>query len=65
MAIKKQIIAPILDKPTNRIADKVTSAVQENNLIVNFSKLNLKPICIKGKFNNHFKNQSLNYIDEI
>lgn len=55
MAIKKQIIAPILEPPQNKIADKVTSAALENKLIVNFSKLKLTPICIKGRFNNHFK----------
>ena len=55
MPPKKQIIAPVLDQPQNRIADKVTSAAQANSLIVNFSKLKLTPVCIKGKFNNHFK----------
>lgn len=55
MAKKNQIIAPVLDLSSNTIADKVTSVVPNNNLIVNFSKLKLTPICIKGKFNNHFK----------
>lgn len=55
MPPKKQIVAPVLNQPPNQIADKVTSASQANNLIVNFSMLKLTPVCIKGKFNNHFK----------
>ena len=55
MSIKKQITAPILRQPSNRIADKITSADQADNLVVNFSKLKLAPVCIKGKFNNHFR----------
>ncbi|MBE6891771.1 MAG: hypothetical protein E7481_07080 [Ruminococcaceae bacterium] len=56
MAIKKKVVGPVLEQHQNTIADKVTSSIPENNLIVNFSKLQLKPVCIKGKFNNHFKN---------
>lgn len=55
MPSQNQIVAPVLDHSQNRIADKVTSAAQANSLIVNFSKLKLTPVCIKGKFNNHFK----------
>ena len=56
MPPKNRIVGPILGQSQNRIADKVTSAAPAHNLIVNFSKLKLTPICIKGKFNNHFKN---------
>lgn len=56
MPPKNRIVGPILDQSQNRIADKVTPAAPANNLIVNFSKLKLTPVCIKGKFNNHFKN---------
>lgn len=56
MSSKQRIVVPILDRSQNKIAGKVTSAAHTNNLIVNFSKLNLTPVCIKGKFNNHFKN---------
>lgn len=55
MPAKNRIVSPILDQPNNRIPDKFTSAVQADNLIINFSKLKLTPVCIKGKFNNHFK----------
>jgi len=56
MATKNRVVVPDLDQSPSIIADKVTPAVPEDNLLVNFSKLQLKPVCIKGKFNNHFKN---------
>ena len=56
MVSRNQIISPVLEQTPNRITGKVSSAVTADNLIVNFSKLKLTPVCIAGKFNNHFKN---------
>ena len=55
MTINKHVVGPAFHQSHNRIADKVTPVVTTGNLIVNFSKFIITPICIKGIFNNHFK----------
>lgn len=55
MAVNRQVIPPNLASRQNAIAGKVSKATTTYNLIVNFSEFKLKPICLHGKFNNHFK----------
>ena len=43
---------------TPTIASKVTTTTSSENLSINFSLFKLDPICIKGEFNNHFKDES-------
>ncbi len=45
-----------LGKEKELIANKVKSPYTISNLTVDFSKFKLTPICLRGKFNNHFKN---------
>lgn len=56
MCRKNRIVSPVLELEKSKIEDKVKLINPENNLIVNFSKLKINPVCIKGEFNNHFKN---------
>lgn len=53
---KKQIVPPRLNKESNSISDRIKRTKENNRLMVNFEKFNLTPICIRGRFNNYFKN---------
>ncbi len=55
MAQGKKVIPPNLGKNKTLIDKKVKSPYAYGNLIVDFSKFKLTPICLRGKFNNHFK----------
>lgn len=57
MAKEKKVIAPCVDKTLLKISDKIHITDELENLTVSFSKFKLDPICINGKFNNHFKDQ--------
>lgn len=52
---KKVALPKVSSVPT--IASKVTSSISVENLSINFSLFQLSPICIKGEFNNHFKDE--------
>ncbi len=53
MAGKKVI--PPKRQEIERISGKVTIPEKSDTLSVSFSKFKLTPICLRGKFNNHFK----------
>ena len=55
MATSKKVIPPsdIIKKET--ISDKVSGTRDPEILIVDFSKFKIEPICLRGRFNNHFK----------
>jgi len=55
MSSKNKVVSPVLDSFQNRIAGKVSAEAPADRVIVDFSKLNITPICINGKFNNHYK----------
>lgn len=57
MPSNRQIKPPSLNHTRNTIADRITKSEVTNNIIVNFSKLKLTPVCLSGKFNNHFKDE--------
>lgn len=42
----------------NQLQDKVQTSVKSNILSINFSKFQFNPICLNGKFNNHFKDDT-------
>lgn len=51
---KKKVIPP--SKQVRKgISDKVTKPEKPDTLSVSFSKFKFEPICLRGKFNNHFK----------
>lgn len=56
MAEKMKVISPKLNKGKKDISDKIKHSTETGNLLVNFEKFNLTPVCIRGQFNNHFKN---------
>ena len=53
-----RVIAPTFSR-SSRIPENVVSDfhLQPNRLIADFSKFKLFPICLRGEFNNHFKDQ--------
>lgn len=53
-----KVIAPTFSR-SSRIPENVVSDfhLQPNRLIADFSKFRLSPICLRGEFNNHFKDQ--------
>ena len=53
-----KVIAPTFSR-SSRIPENVVSDfhLQPNRLIADFSKFKLFPICLRGEFNNHFKDQ--------
>ncbi len=53
-----KVIAPTFSR-SSRIPENVVSDfhLQPNRLIADFSKFKLSPICLRGEFNNHFKDQ--------
>ena len=53
-----KVIAPTFSR-SSRIPENVVSDfhLQRNRLIADFSKFKLFPICLRGEFNNHFKDQ--------
>lgn len=54
MAKRKEIPRPI--KPAKKgVPDRIRVPEKSETLSINFSKFKFKPICLKGKFNNHFK----------
>lgn len=57
MAARKQVVHPTPKAIGSSITDRVVTSEPANNLIINFSKLKLTPICLHGKFNNHFKDE--------
>ena len=52
------MVAPTFSR-SGRIPENVVSDfhLQPNRLIADFSKFKLSPICLRGEFNNHFKDQ--------
>lgn len=55
---EKKIVSPrALSVPVLTIPTKATSTTQSENLLINFSLFHLNPICIRGEFNNHFKDE--------
>ena len=50
----KKVVRPQSDGGT-QIADRIIPPRSDEYLSVNFSKFSLKPVCLRGKFNNHFK----------
>lgn len=54
MSKDRKVVAP--KKSPRRLIPKIKQPDQNRPLNVNFSKFKIKPICITGRFNNHFKN---------
>lgn len=54
---RKKVIAPKPMTSETTISSKVKGPSSQANLSINFEKFNLRPICLKGQFNNHFKDQ--------
>ena len=52
---RKQVISP-RKQNIKGISNKVAVPLNPETLSINFSKFKLEPICLRGKFNNHFKN---------
>lgn len=52
----KRKIIPHPNKPDiKEISDKISVPEKVDTLSISFSKFKLDPICLRGKFNNHFK----------
>ncbi len=54
MSGQKRIVVPKITEH-NKISEKVKVTKNINNLSVSFNNFHIKPICLRGKFNNHFK----------
>jgi len=50
----KKVTPPILTT-RNKIEDKLNMDIQHSCMSLNFSEFNIKPICLREEFNNHFK----------
>lgn len=55
MISKNKVIPPNIEKFQSALARKVSVPDNPDNLTVSFAKFKLEPICLRGKFNNHFK----------
>ena len=54
MAENQKVVKPKITNK-NKIADKVKLSKNTDNLSMRFDNFHLSPICLRGKFNNHFK----------
>lgn len=54
--MRKKAIRTATNLSKNNLQDKVSPISTGSTLSINFSKFQLNPICINGKFNNHFQN---------
>ena len=54
MAENQKVVKPKITSK-NKIADKVKLSKNTDNLSMRFDDFHLSPICLRGKFNNHFK----------
>lgn len=51
----KKTIKNSKNQAKSKLQDKVASVENTSTLSINFSKFQLNPVCLKGTFNNHFK----------
>lgn len=51
----RKTIPKIVGSQATQIAERIESLDNPERLVVNFERFKLDPICLRGKFNNHFK----------
>ncbi|MBR6644034.1 MAG: hypothetical protein IKL28_10310 [Lachnospiraceae bacterium] len=57
MASNKKIVPPVLGGTKKPLGGIIKPTEESDKLRMDFSRFKFSPICIKGKFNNHFKDE--------